>query len=133
MNVTIEVQEIFERWMQRANGHIAAARVLVRAAQPLTEDAACYHAHEAVVIVVKAALTMHGIVMPRIHDLEYLHRMIPEESRFPADAAALSWLSTYGIERWWDPDHAQASRALAIAEAFFDTALSWSHRVEPPS
>jgi HEPN domain-containing protein len=125
MKAKPEVQEVYDRWMQRAHGHINAARVLVRAAEPATEDAACYHAHEAVATVVKAALTLHGIVAPRIHDLEHLHRMIPEKSRFPADPADLSWLSTYGIERWWEPDVAQAARALDIAETFFESASAW--------
>jgi quinol monooxygenase YgiN len=65
--------------------------------------------------LIKAILTLHGIVMPRVHDLEFLYRLLPAAHRFSAAASDLAWLSTYGIERWWDPDAAQASRALDVA------------------
>ena len=115
MSVSLEVRDIFRRWIARADGHLEAARVLVREGGPATFDAACYHCHEAVATLFKAALTLHGVVMPRVHDLEYLHRLLPEEHRFAASASDLSWLSTYGIERWWEPDAAQARRALDVA------------------
>jgi HEPN domain-containing protein len=111
-----EVAEIVVRWLDRADAHIAAARVLVRSAEADTHDAACYHAHEAAATLIKAILTGHGIVAPRIHDLEFLHRLIPEPSRFDADPAALAWLSAYGIERWWEPDGVQARQALELVE-----------------
>jgi HEPN domain-containing protein len=115
MTATPETIEVVRRWIARADGHLAAARVLLRCAEENAFDAVCYHCHEAVATIVKAVLTLEGIVAPRIHDLEYLHRMIPQPSRFVADPGDLAWMSTYGIERWWDPDRAQAARAVAIA------------------
>ena len=48
--------------------------------------------------------------------LEYLHRLIPQEDRFAADTNDMSWLSVYGIERWWESDEGQARQALQIVQ-----------------
>ena len=115
MNASAEALEIVRYWIQRAEGHIAAASVLVRCAEPHTFDAACYHSHEAVATFIKALLTLRGTVIPRHHDLVHLHRSIPEPLRFCADQTDLSWLSAYGIERYWEPDATEAEKALGIA------------------
>jgi HEPN domain-containing protein len=122
MNPSPEERAISLRWFRRAEDHIAAARLLVRWGDDDTSDAACYHCHEAVATFIKSVLTLHGIVAPRIHDLDYLHRMIPKQHRFRADRHELAWLSVYGIERYWNPDSTEAATALAIVTAIRDTA-----------
>lgn len=103
--------------MRRAGGHLRASSILVRHGGPGTEGAACCHAHEAVANCIKALLTLRNIVAPRVRELEYLHRRIPAEGRFPADAGGLAWLSMFGFGRWREPDAGHAQRALAIARA----------------
>jgi HEPN domain-containing protein len=122
MTLGPEERDVCKRWFRRAEDHLEAARVLVRWGGDETSDAACYHSHEAVATFIKSALTLHGIVAPRIHDLDYLHRMIPESHRFDADPHDLAWLSVYGIERYWNPDRPQAEEALKIAAAIRDSA-----------
>jgi HEPN domain-containing protein len=110
-----EVIEVLQRFVSRGDRHLDAAVVLVRAGSDSVADAACYHCEEAVDKYIKAILTLHNIAAPRTHDLNYIHNLLPPESRLSLSAGDLIYLSTYGIERWWDPDHSQAARALEIA------------------
>lgn len=112
-----EVAELVHHWTGRADGHLISATALLECGKDGVWDAVCYHAHEAVAIYLKALQTMNNIPAPRTHDLEYLHRMLPESCRLEVDAGDLACLSTYGIERWWEPDPDQAKRAIHIATA----------------
>lgn len=109
-------EEIVHWFVQRGDRHLYAADVLVTHDGEEAADAACYHAEEAVDKYLKALLTLHGIAAPRTHDLNYIHNLIPREHRLDITTSDLIFLSTYGIERWWDPDHEQARKALAVAQ-----------------
>lgn len=115
MNVRPEVHEIVHWFVRRGDRHLDAAAILVRTDGNNVADAACYHCIEAADKYLKALLTLNDIAAPRTHDLNYIHNLLPEASRLPIDGSDLIYLSTYGIERWWDPDHNQAVRALEIA------------------
>jgi HEPN domain-containing protein len=120
--MTAEIAELARHWIRRADHHLVAAAVLVESNETGTEDAACYHAHEAVAICLKALHTISGIAAPRTHDLEFLNRLLPERRRLRVDSGELACLSTFGIERWWEPDAEQARRAVAFATAIRDEA-----------
>ena len=115
MSARPEVDEIVRWFVRRGDGHLRAAKVLMQAETDNIADAACYHCIESVDKYLKALLTLNGIAAPRTHDLNYIHNLLPQDSKLPVDNSDLIYLSTYGIERWWDPDHEQATRALAIA------------------
>jgi HEPN domain-containing protein len=114
MNVRSEVKEIVRWFVRRGDRHLDAAAILVHADGNNVADAACYHCIEATDKYLKALLTLNDIAAPRTHDLNYIHNLLPESSRFDIEGSDLIYLSTYGIERWWDPDQAQAFRALEI-------------------
>ncbi|MBI1896117.1 MAG: HEPN domain-containing protein [Acidobacteria bacterium] len=105
-------------WMARAENHLKTAAVLLEVQRPGTEDAACYHAHEAVAMYLKALLTWNGIQAARTHDLEYQHSLLRDGQRLAVAPQDLAYLSTYGIDRLWEPDWTQARRTLEIAESF---------------
>ena len=110
-----EVAELVHHWTWRGDRHITAASALQECGRRGVWDAVCYHSHEAVAMYLKALHTLNGIAAPRTHDMEYLNRMLPECSRLDVDASELALLSTYGIERWWEPDVEQAQCALRFA------------------
>jgi HEPN domain-containing protein len=112
-----EVHEVVRWFVKRGDGHLDAASVLVAADGNKVADAACYHCVEAVDKYLKALLTLNEIAAPRTHDLNYIHQLLPQRSRLPISGSDLIYLSTYGIERWWDPDREQAVRALEIARS----------------
>jgi HEPN domain-containing protein len=114
MNVRPEVKEVVRWFVRRGDRHLDAAVILARADGNNVADAACYHCIEATDKYLKALLTLNDIAAPRTHDLNYIHNLLPEVSRLHIDSSDLIYLSTYGIERWWDPDQAQAVRALEI-------------------
>ena len=116
MNVRPEVQEVVRWFVRRGDRHLDAAVSLAQSDGNSVADAACYHCIEAADKYLKALLTLNGIAAPRTHDLNYIHNLLPEAARLPIDGSDLIYLSTYGIERWWDPDHDQAVRALRIAQ-----------------
>ena len=115
MSVRPEVREIVHWFVRRGDRHLDAAVILVHADGVNVADAACYHCIEAADKYLKALLTLNDIAAPRTHDLNYIHNLLPIDSRLPIDHSDLIYLSTYGIERWWDPDREQAVRALKIA------------------
>ena len=118
MSARPEVLEMTRRWIQRADRHLDAAVVLSRCEDLCVYDATCYHAEEAVRTYLTAMLTLYQIMEPRTHDLAHIHDLLPAEARVSIDPRDLAYMSTYGIERYWDPDRAQADRAVAIARDF---------------
>jgi HEPN domain-containing protein len=107
--------ELVHHWTKRADNHLVSGTALMECGRDGVWDAACYHAHEAVAIYLKALHTLCDIPAPRTHDLEYLNRILPESRRLQLNPEKLACLSTYGIERWWEPDLQQARHALDFA------------------
>jgi HEPN domain-containing protein len=110
-----ELVELVHHWTRRADHHLVSGAALIDCGRDGVWDAACYHAHEAIAIYLKALHTLHGIPAPRTHDLEYLNRILPESGRLQLNTDKLACLSTYGIERWWEPDETMAQEALEFA------------------
>jgi HEPN domain-containing protein len=117
-----EAEAVAGIFLKRAGDHLTAARVLIESGVPGTTDAACYHCVEVVGTSIKALMTLCDVRMPRVHDLEWLHRKLPLEMRLDVPPADLAYLSTYGIDRWWEPDLRQAQRAYSIAGRFLELA-----------
>ena len=111
-----EVVELVHHWTRRADHHLVSSTALVECGREEVWDAVCYHAHEAVAIYLKALHTLCEIPAPRTHDLEYLNRVLPEPCRLQLNLETLACLSTYGIERWWEPDAEMARHALDFAQ-----------------
>jgi HEPN domain-containing protein len=122
MSAENEAAAVARLFLKRAGDHLTAARVLIESGVDCTSDAACYHCVETVATSIRALLTLCDIRMPRVHDLEWLHRMLPAEFRLEIAPADLAYLSTYGIDRWWEPDCAQAERAYSIASESLELA-----------
>jgi HEPN domain-containing protein len=122
-----EAEAVAGIFLKRAGDHLTAARVLIESGVPGTTDAACYHCVETVGTSIKALLTLRDIRMPRVHDLEWLHRLIPPDLRLDVPPADLAYLSTYGIDRWWEPDLPQAQRAYSIASRFLELATKMAN------
>jgi HEPN domain-containing protein len=110
-----EALELVHHWTRRADNHLVSGEALMECSRDGVWDAVCYHAHEAVAIYLKALHTLCDIPAPRTHDLEFLNRILPETRRLQLDSEELACLSTYGIERWWEPDPGQARNALEFA------------------
>ena len=129
MELKSEVAEIVRHWLRRADNHMVAARILAQANDIRACDAACYHVHEAIAKYIHALLTMHGTHAARTHDLEYLFYTLPPEHQHLLDCSGLAFLSTYGIERYWDPDLDQVASALDIGTRFQERV----HQVAEPA
>ncbi len=115
MSVRPEVAEMIRRWLARGDRGLLAAARLSAAGGPW--DCAGYFCEQAAENYLKALLTYRGVQAPMVHDIGYYHDALPSEHRLSVPRADFDYLSTYGIDPWWEPDGAQIERALAIARA----------------
>lgn len=120
MSADAETWEIVERWISKALLDVAAGQAVVEQTEAWTVAAYC--AEQAAERALKALLTLHGIHAPRTHDIEHLNALLPAGARVAVSARELAYLSTYGIDPWWEPDREQAERALEIAARVCDHA-----------
>jgi HEPN domain-containing protein len=112
-----------QRWLERAERDLAAARLTLGAAPPLLEMAA-YHAQQAAEKALKGFLVRHGQAAPKVHDLVPLLAACQAlEARFGAFLAAAQALTPYATRfRYPDvggplePPRAEAEQAVRLAE-----------------
>lgn len=114
MSVRPEVAEIVSRWMRKGDNDLRAMERLLASGEGCPYDIVCYHAEQAAERYLKALLTALGVAAPLVHDVEFYHNALPPDRRTALPASDLNYLSTYGIDPWWDPDAPQARRAIEI-------------------
>lgn len=113
--------ELALRWLEKADHDLITARQTL-ALQDGPTDTPCFHAQQAAEKALKAVLTCHQVVFPKIHDLMRLLDM--SVLLFPALDAyreSLSELSDYAIDvrypgDWFEPSRNDAKTALSVAE-----------------
>lgn len=113
--------ELALRWLEKADHDLITARQTL-ALQDGPTDTPCFHAQQAAEKALKAMLTYHQVVFPKIHDLMRLLDMsIPLFPALDACREPLTELSDYAIEvrypdDWFEPTRDDAKTALSVAE-----------------
>jgi HEPN domain-containing protein len=113
-------EDMVKGWMLKGNSDLTNAKRTATSDGPY--DTGCFHAQQAAEKYLKAILAMHGMIIPRTHDLEELQILCVE---FVRDAdfndLALEELSDYAVSVRYDfefwPDVETVSDAIKIAEA----------------
>jgi len=112
--------DLAQGWLSKGDSDLLNAKRTVASEGPY--DTGCFHAQQAAEKYLKAILAIHGMVIPRTHDLEELQLLCTE---FVLDAGfsslTLEELSDYAVSVRYDfefwPDIKVAADALEIAEA----------------
>lgn len=111
--------DLAKGWLLKGDSDLANARRTVASDGPF--DTGCFHAQQAAEKYLKAILAIHGMDIPRTHDLEELQLLCAEFIREPDfNLLALEELSDYAVSVRYDfefwPDVKTATDALSIAE-----------------
>lgn len=113
--------ELALRWLEKADHDLITARQTLLLPNGPT-DTVCFHAQQASEKALKALLTFHLVLFPKVHELVLLLDMavvhLPDLEAF---RESLAEMSNYAVEvRYpddrFDPSREEAVQALAIAE-----------------
>jgi HEPN domain-containing protein len=111
--------DLAQGWLSKGDSDLANAKRTVDSDGPY--DTGCFHAQQAVEKYLKAILAIHGLDIPRTHDLEELQILCVEFIQSDAfGRLALEELSDYAVSVRYDfefwPDVGTATEAIMIAE-----------------
>lgn len=110
------------QWLEKAEHDLITGKQTLLLPDGPT-DTVCFHAQQATEKALKAALTFHGVVFPKIHDLVRLldltAKLIPGITEY---AGVLAGMSVYSVgvrypDDWFEPSRADATKALGVAES----------------
>jgi HEPN domain-containing protein len=106
-------------WVRKAESDLRAARKLA-ALRPPFHDEVCFHCQQAVEKFFKALLQEWGLVVPKIHGLDVLLKLLlPRDPTLRVVRRGLRELSRYAVEYRYPGFHAdgrKAKTALRVAE-----------------
>lgn len=111
---------VARQWLQKAGNDLTTAAHTLTLGDDCPFDTVCFHAQQCVEKCVKAALVLHGLDFPRIHDLGVLVAHLPAGVELPISAEEQEVLTDFAtVTRYpgeWDPigeDEARAAVAVA--------------------
>lgn len=136
MSVPPEILEVVQRWVDKAEHDLEAARRILAVEEGCPYDTACFHCQQLVEKYLKALLTLAGIHAPRIHNLEALRDLLPQPYRLSISDTELASLNPYAVEvryadDWCGPGPDEAASAFAVAGKVREEARSVLP-LEPP-
>ncbi len=107
-----------DRWQREADEELRAAEVIA-AHDEIPGRVAGFHARLAAEKALKALLIRRGVVLPRIHDLIELQRLLPPHSAAGFAVADLELLNPWTIDGRYPADVADAApgEIAAVVEA----------------
>ena len=118
-------RRLLGKWLQKADGDMAAARTLADS-EPAHANAAAFHCQQAAEKYLKAFLVWREIDFPKTHDLDQLLDLVETADAALAESLRDAIILTpYGVEFRHtgdrpDPTPAQVRRAVGLAESVRD-------------
>lgn len=82
-------------WLRRARSDLSLASVTLP--RDVLYNELCFHAQQAVEKSIKAVLVHYGIEFRKVHDIDYLMTMLPQEVSVPPDAEEIVGLTSYAV------------------------------------
>lgn len=100
------------QWLRFAKEDLAAARAFLERAD-IAPRVPCFLAQQAAEKAIKSRLIQRAVPFPRVHDLEQLWHLLPDDLQQRIDFDPLAELSTWVIEGRYPGDLPEASPAQA--------------------
>lgn len=115
-------------WLRRARSDLALAGVSLP--RGVLYNELCFHAQQAAEKSIKAVLVYHGIDFRRIHDIDYLLSLLPDEVPLPPEAEWIIDLTSYAVALRYPGDYEEVTveqyrEALAAARRV----VNWAERI----
>jgi HEPN domain-containing protein len=95
------------RWLAYARSDLEAAQMLLQKPESYPRQI-CFLAQQAAEKVIKAALIVADVGVPRIHDLDGLRNLLPEGWRVKVEHPDLAFLSVWAVEARYPGDSPEA-------------------------
>ena len=113
-----DLADLVKGWLAKGDSDLATAAANASGSGPY--DTGCFHCQQAVEKYLKAILSLHGKVPPKIHDIQQLVKAVEKiEPAIRLARPEIFRLTDYGATLRYDPDFwPQKSRldeALAVA------------------
>ena len=120
-------------WLRYARSDLALASA--PAPEGVLLETLCFHAQQAAEKAIQAVLINRGIAAPRLHSIERLVQLLPEDVTQPEDLKAAAELTAYATTlRYPTDEDPVTSEELAQAVALSETVVDWAARtICPPT
>jgi HEPN domain-containing protein len=123
-----------QRWLNHARDDLAAAEIESDFLQPRHR---CFFAQQAAEKAIKGALTFANVDFPKLHQLESLRNLLPDDWDAKHDMPPLEWLTGWAVEARYPEEfpeitHEDAERAAREARAVVELILDdFAKRAKP--
>jgi len=112
-------------WMRHAHGDLAIAKIPV--SEEILFESLCYHAQQAAEKCIKAVLLHYGIDFPRVHSIERLIDLLPQDIQRTDELKAAASLTRYAAMLRYPGEFEEVTRkdheeAVRLAEAVVEWA-----------
>jgi HEPN domain-containing protein len=124
-----ELRALVQRWINKAESDLRAARHLLQASEPFIEEVA-FHSQQAAEKYVNAHLTQQQIEFPKTHDLRILLDLLAADSiSLAQELIEVRQLTAYAVEARYPEEEvalsfADAQRAVELASLARDRILA---------
>lgn len=120
MPASDRVIAVVRGWVDKAENDLRNAALILRTGEESPADTVAFHAQQCVEKYLKAMLTLRGIDVPRIHDIEELVARVGPSVALALSVEEQRRLTTYGTVTRYPGDYepvslAEARRAVALA------------------
>ena|SRR5438309_1673401 len=122
-------RDFVDQWLAKANQDLFSASILLKG-EPVSLEAAAFHAQQAVEKFMKAFLVRHQVEFPKTHNIAMLKTLIEKvDGKLAGQLARMETLTAYGVEyRYpgvYDPvSKKQGEEALDLANQAHDLILA---------
>ena len=119
--------DVARGWILKAESDLENLMIVIESGRAL--DTACFHAQQAAEKYLKAFLSFHDIVFPRIHSIEELLVLCAKlDERFADLIEETAFLTNYAVELRYDvefwPEKEEAEAAFEAANKIRQVVLS---------
>jgi HEPN domain-containing protein len=106
-------------WVEKAEGDLENARLVLRAGRRCPSETVCFHAQQCAEKYLKAYLTFRSLEFPKTHSIQNLLSLMPARERPNLTIREQARLSEYAIgpryPGWSDVSLSEARQAVALA------------------
>jgi HEPN domain-containing protein len=111
---------VAREWVIKAENDLKTASYILRMSKGCPTDTVCFHAQQCVEKYLKAFLVVKGIDFPRIHDIEYLVSLLPEDIWLKLSIEEQRRLTAYATVTRYPGDYepiniAEAKKSVTLA------------------
>lgn len=111
---------VVREWVEKAEHDLHTAVHMLALGGAAPTDIVCFHAQQCIEKYLKSVLVLYQIPVPKTHDIEKVHSLIPDRDRFTMTADEMRTMTAYATDTRYpafeEISLEDARKAVALAE-----------------